>query len=86
MLEPVGLDQQVVDQVDAEVDVLEPGQRLGASGFGVALAVEVDRVPAEVTVPEQRAGDAAAEKISFQPWWRSSGSAMAAARAKRFAL
>ncbi len=50
----VGLDQQVVDQIDAEVDVLEAGQRLRPGGLGVALAVEVDRVPARVAAAEQR--------------------------------
>ena len=85
MLEPVGLDQQVVDQVDAEVDVLQARQRLGAGGFGVALAVEVDRVPAGVARAEQRAARLGGEKISFQAWWRSSGGRWAA-RAKRLAL
>ena len=41
---PVGLHEQVVDQVDAEVEVLQPRQLLGALGLGVAGAVDVDRV------------------------------------------
>ena len=85
MLEPVGLDQQVVDQVDAEVDVLHPRQPLGAGGLGVALAVEVDRVPAGVRAPIRAARAAAARR---SPSRRGGAPAAAGARprAKRFAL
>ena len=82
---PVGLDQQVVDQVDAEVDVLQARERLGARGLGVARAVEVERVPARVA-PRRAARPARrGEKISFQAWWRSSGG-RCAPRTKRLAL
>ena len=40
----VGLHEQVVDEIDAEVDVLQPREQLGALRLGEARAVEVDRV------------------------------------------
>ena len=42
----VGLHEQVVDEVDAEVDVLQAREQLGTLGLGEAGAVEVDRVEA----------------------------------------
>ena len=61
----VGLREQVVDEVRAEVDVLEPRQQLGALGLGEARAQEVDRIGAELRpVSSARASG---EKISFQP-------------------
>ena len=44
MLARVGLHQQVVDEVDAEVEVLEAGELLGALGLRVPGPVDVDRV------------------------------------------
>ena len=38
----VGLHEQVVGEVDAQVDVLEPRELVGALGLGVAGAVDVD--------------------------------------------
>ncbi len=40
----VGLHEEVVDEVGAEVDVLEPRQQLGALGLCEARAEEVDRI------------------------------------------
>ena len=62
----VGLHEQVVDEVRAEVDVLEPREQLGALGLREARAQEVDRVGAVVRRPVSSAR-ASGEKISFQP-------------------
>ena len=62
----VRLHEQIVDEVRAEVDVLQAGEQLGALGLGEALAQQVDWV-------ERRSGGRSArrarpaEKISFQP-------------------
>src|SRR3712207_6183642 len=40
----VGLREQVVDEVDARVEVLETSKRLGPGRLGVALAPGVERV------------------------------------------
>ena len=81
----VGLHEQVVDEVDADVDVLEPRELVGALGLRVAGAVDVERVEPAPRRPSSSAARASGEKISFQAWWRSSGG-RCAARAKRFAL
>ena len=52
----VGLHEQVVDEVDAEVDVLQAGEQLGVRGLGEPLAVEVDRVEGVLAARELRAG------------------------------
>ena len=41
---PVGLHEQVVHQVDAEIQVLQPRQLRGALGLRVAGAIGIDRV------------------------------------------
>ena len=51
---PVRLHEQVVDEIDAEVDVLQPGELVGARGLGVALAEEIDRVEARCPSGELR--------------------------------
>ena len=40
----IGLHEQVVDEVDAEVDVLEARKRVGAGRLGIARPVDVDRI------------------------------------------
>ena len=57
---------------------------VGALGLGVARAVDVDRIEACARGRSARRARPA-EKISFQPWWRSSGG-RCAARTNRFAL
>ena len=42
----VGLHEQIVDEVGAEVDVLEPREQVGALGLREALAEDVHRVEA----------------------------------------
>ena len=62
----VGLHEQVVDEVRAEVDVLEAREQLGALGLAKRVAQEVDRVERRRggrSAPRARPG----EKISFQP-------------------
>ena len=82
----VGLHEQVVDEVDAEVDVLKAGQLLGARRLVVARAQDADRIPGARRAGGRRAPRGRRrEKISFQPWWRSSGG-RCAARTKRLAL
>ena len=73
----VGLHEQVVDEVDAEVDVLQAREQLGALGLGEARAQEVDGSNG-AAAGELRAR--VGEKISFQPWCRSSGGRCAARR------
>ena len=84
MLERSVLTRQVVDQVDAEVEVLEPGQLRGALGLRVAGAIGIDRVW-QMRSPASRSSWASGEKISFQAWWRSTGG-RCAPRMKRLAL
>ena len=79
------LTQQVVDEVDRAVDVLEPRERVGALGLGPAGAVDVERILRAAALGRSSAARASGEKISFQPWWRSSGG-RCAARVKRLSL
>ena len=63
MLGAVGLHQQVVDEVDAEVDVLQAGELVGALGLRVALAVDVERVETLRGALEQRLRASAREDL-----------------------
>ena len=62
----VGLHEQVVDEVGAEVDVLQAREQLGPAGLVEAGAEEVDRVERASPRPVSSAR-ASGEKISFQP-------------------
>jgi len=50
----VGLHEQVVDEVNAEVDVLEACERLGALRLGITRAINVDRIEAATRAAEFR--------------------------------
>src|SRR3712207_9193992 len=56
----VGLREQVVDEVDARVEVLETGERLGPGRLGVALAPGVERVARPVA--------AVAKELCLRVW------------------
>ncbi len=51
----VGLHEEVVDEIDAEVDVLEARELVGPLGLGIARAQEVDRVEARGPARQLRA-------------------------------
>ncbi len=66
---PVRLHEQVVNQVDAKVDVLEPGQRVGPVGLGVPrLVLEADRIEVGGSLRFRTSSscELLGEKISFQ--------------------
>ena len=81
----VGLHELVVDEVDAEVDVLQAREHLRPRRLREPRAVEVDRVEVAAAAVEQLAADLAARAPDVQPQWRSSGGSARAA-AKRLAL
>ena len=61
----VGFHQQVVDEVDAKVDILQPGKLVGALGLAVSVAKDVDGIERRAAACELCAK--LGQKISFQP-------------------